>query len=738
MNKIYIKGNYKRSIFTSNNGYVIGLFKVKDTNDEELEIYINKTITFTGYFAELNEDDLYIFYGELIEHPKYGTQFQVTEYERVKPDDKDGIVAFLSSDLFKGVGDKLATQIVNVLGDDTLDKILEEKESLLLVPKMTSKKMNLIYETLVKYEESHKKVIYLTELGFSMKDALSIYNYYKEDTILALNNDIYKIIDDIEDINFLKIDKISYKLEYEVDDSRRIKACIIYAMNNLSFKQGDTYSYFEEIKKEVELYLKIYIDENDFINYLDSLRFENKIVLQDDKYYLKNMYEDEKLVAEEINYLINKEKTTYKKLDNYLSILENENNIIYNDEQKEAIKKSLENNILIITGGPGTGKTTIIKTIVDLYQSLNKYTNEQMESKLALLAPTGRASKRMCESTFFKATTIHRFLKWNKENNEFLVNEYNKSKSELIIIDEVSMIDTNLFASLFRGITRNVKIVLVGDYNQLPSVGAGQILKDLIESRMVDTVELDLLYRQDENSYINILASEIKDNNLSEDFKNIKEDFAFLECKSEVIKNSIKDIALKFKEKGYTYKEFQFLAPMYAGVNGIDNLNKILQNIFNPKDESKKELNYGDVIYRENDKILQLVNMPDENVFNGDVGIIKEIIPYSKSESKKNEIYVDYDGTIVKYLPNDYSKIKHGFITSIHKSQGSEFNLVVIPICFNYQRMLYRKLIYTAITRAKKRLIILGETNAFLYAVKNDEEIIRKTSLKENLINMNK
>ncbi len=720
----YIKGNYRKSIFASEKGYVIGLFKIKETDNEELKIYVNKIITFTGYFHELNLDDMYIFKGDVVDHPKYGLQFNVLEYERLKPEDEDGLVAFLSSDLFKGVGEKLAKSIVDTLGKNVLDEIIKDETCLLLVPKMTNKKAHTIYETLMKYEESHQIIVYLTELGFNMKDALDIYNTYKSETIIHIEHNPYCLTDFI---SFLKVDEIALKLNVDVSDERRIKACIIYMMNKLLFANSDTYLEYDEILESVFNYLKIDLNVDDFDLYLEELINENKIILIDNKYYLKEMYDSEINITNTIKYLANK-KIDKLFLDNRIEELEKINNIKYNDKQKEAIKKSLENNITIITGGPGTGKTTIIKAICELYQNIFKLSYEELTNRIALLAPTGRASKRMSESTNLPASTIHRFLKWNKETNEFLVNEYNKNDHHLIIIDEVSMIDLNLLDSLFKGLTKNIKLVLVGDHHQLPSVGPGNILKDLIESDLIDTIYLDTLYRTDENSYITTLAHEIKDNNLSESFLETKSDYTFLKCHS--IKDNLKNLCLQLKEKGYDYKRVQIMAPMYAGINGIDNLNKELQNIFNPK-TNQNEIKYGDVVYRENDKVLQLVNLPEENIYNGDIGIIKNIVKIQN----KTFIYIDFDGNLVKYETKDLNKITHGFIISIHKSQGSEFEVVIMPICNSYKRMLYKKLIYTGITRAKKKLILIGEPDAFLYAVNNSNERTRKTNLLEQLKN---
>lgn len=730
----YVKGTFKNTIFSSDKGYIIGLLKVSETNIVDMQDFVNKTITFTGYFAELNLNEKYVMYGEIVNHPKYGFQFNVTESKKVQPQDKDGIVEFLSSDLFKGIGEKLAKKIVDILGDKTLELILEDKSNLYQVPKLSQAKIDIIYDSLTKYEESHQTIVKLTELGFSMRDALGIYNVYKSNTISVIENNIYRVIDDVDDINFTKVDSIFTSLNDDKYNINRISALILYIMKELSFKTGDIYLSYSNIYNGVSNYLKEELSSSLFEDALCMLEEELKIKVEDDRYYIYSDYMDEDYIVNKLNYLINKDTTKYKNIDLRIKELEDKYEIKYSEKQKEAIVKALENNILIITGGPGTGKTTIIKAIVDLYKKLNKLELKDLINSLALLAPTGRASKRMSESTMLPATTIHRFLKWNKEANEFMVNEYDPDFSNLVIVDEVSMIDNHLMSSLLRGLTNNIKLVLVGDYNQLPSVGAGNVLKDLIDSDIIDKVELNLLYRQDEESYIPILANDIKNDALDEEFLVDRDDYKFLRCQSDLILPSLINICTKVISKGYDYKRIQLMAPMYGGVNGIDNINKVLQDVFNPPDISKLELRYGDITYRENDKILQLVNDPDNNVFNGDIGVIKKI---SKSGTKSglSEITIDYYGNIVTYTSKDFNKFKHGFIISIHKSQGSEFEFVIMPISSSYKRMLYKKLIYTGITRAKKKLVLIGEAEAFIYGVKNNLERERKTTLLEKLIN---
>ena len=365
--KHYIKGNYRKSIFKTDQGYVIGLFKVRETNSENLADFVNKTITFTGYFHELNEDDLYVFYGEDIFHPRYGLQFQVTEYERLTPKDKDGLIEFLSSDLFKGVGEALATNIVNELGENAIEKILENEEVLYDIPKLTIKKAHKIYETLNKYESSHQVIIYLTELGFNMKDSLNIYNTYKEQTINNIEYNIYKLIDDINGISFVKVDEVAKKFNIKEDDERRIKAAIIYVMNKLVYEKSDTYLEYNEIYNGVYGYLRLNLDNDLFNRLLSELEQEFKIVIEDDRYYLKEMYEAEENIANKIKIITNLNETKYKNLDEKINYIEEINNLKYSENQKKAIKSALIDNLLIITGGPGTGKTTIVKAICQLY-----------------------------------------------------------------------------------------------------------------------------------------------------------------------------------------------------------------------------------------------------------------------------------------------------------------------------------------------------------------------------------
>ena len=453
----------------------------------------------------------------------------------------------------------------------------------------------------------------------------------------------------------------------------------------------------------------------------EELKNKIDIISIYDKEYpliLKNIYDIETSIAKKITILSNKEKKELKHSNTFIDTLEKIFDIKYNKLQKQAIISSLENKINIITGGPGTGKTTIIKGIVELYKQINLLTFDSLTKDVALLAPTGRAARRITETTNFKAVTIHKFLKWDKATDTFQVNKYNKSDAKIVIIDESSMIDMFLFNSLLEGLTDDVRIILVGDYNQLPSVLPGQILKDLIDSDIIPVVKLNELYRQKEDSYIVSLANEVKNGNLEENFTLKKSDYNFIETKKENIEIIVSELCKKALEKGYTYNQLQVLVPMYKGANGIDNLNNKLQDIFNPKQDNKDEFIYNEVIFREGDKVLQTKNINDLEISNGDIGIIDSI---TKTNNNVKAI-INFDGIVVEFTKKNFEDLKLGYAISIHKSQGSEFEIVIMPMDISYKRMLYRKLIYTGITRAKKSLTIVGEKEAFIYGIKRVEE----------------
>lgn len=721
----YIRGNIRDIFYKTDKGFMVGIFKIRETNDKELEQYVNKTITFSGNFHELINDSEYKFYGEVTNHPKYGFQYKVSYYEKLIPEEKNSIITFLSSGIFPGIGIKTATKIVDKLGDNTLELILEDYNNLLLIPSIKEEKAKMIYDILYNEQMSYKTVMHLQDMGFSMSESVKIYETYKEKSITVVENNVYEIIDKISGIGFLTIDKIGLKLGINKEDERRIEAGILYSMYDLCISSGNTFSHFNEIYLRTIKHLDLSIDVNTFEYYLLKLNKSNDVIIMEDKYILKDIYEIEKSISSKISVLVSSPKVEIKGLESVLSMLENVFSIEYNELQKNAIKTSLENKINIITGGPGTGKTTIIKGIVEAYKQIEKINDIRLNDEMVLLAPTGRAARRIIETTNFKASTIHKFLKWDKETDTFQINKYNKSKAKIVIIDESSMIDIFLFNSLLEGLSDNVRIIMVGDYNQLPSVLPGQVLKDLIDSNVVPIIKLNELYRQKEDSYIITLANEIKTGSLNEKFTEKKSDYNFIETQKEQVDFVICELCKKAIEKGYDYNKVQVLAPMYKGLNGINNLNNKLQEIFNPKSKEKDEYVYNDIIFREGDKVLQTKNINDLEISNGDIGIIDSITKTTNNISAM----INFDGVVVEFSKKNFEDLKLGYAISIHKSQGSEFDIVIMPMDLSFKRMLYRKLLYTGITRAKKSLTLVGEKSAFIYGVSRIEEESRNTLL---------
>jgi exodeoxyribonuclease V alpha subunit len=727
----YIKGNVREVFYKTDKGFMVGIFKIREASDSELEEYINKTITFSGNFHELLNDCDYKLYGSINNHPKYGFQYKVTYYEKLVPEEKNSIISFLSSDLFPGVGVKTATKIVERLGDNTIDLILENYDNLFLIPSLKEDKAKMIYDILHNEQESYKMIMYLQEKGFSLNEAVKIYGSYKSNTINTLENNIYEIIEKIIGIGFITVDKVAIKMGIDKSDRKRIEAGILFSMYDLCLSSGNTYSSFNEIYLRSYKYLDINIDINEFESYIINLNKEDKIIILEDKYILKTIYDVEKNISNRVLRSIKDKPINIKNSEKNIEFLEDIFCIKYNKLQKKAIVTSLENKLSIITGGPGTGKTTIIKGIVELYKSLENITTDKLVKDLVLLAPTGRAARRIMETTNFKAITIHKFLKWDKETDTFQVNKDNKSEAKFLIVDESSMIDIFLFNSLLEGLNEDARITLVGDYNQLPSVLPGQILKDLIDSDVIPTIKLNELYRQKEDSYIINLANEIKEGQLNEFFTDKRSDYNFIETNKDNIESIVCELCKKAIEKNYSYNDIQVLVPMYRGTNGIDNLNNKLQDIFNPKSDKKEEFEYNDNIFREGDKILQTKNINDLEISNGDIGIIDSI---TKTNNNINAI-IDFEGIEVEFTKKNFDDVKLGYAISIHKSQGSEFDLVIMPMDISFKRMLYRKLIYTGVTRAKKSLTFVGEKDALLYGVSRNNEEIRNTLLKELITN---
>ena len=712
-----IKGKLSKIIFHNNqNGYTVGLLKVKESDIDDL---VNKTVTFTGSLPDLNEIDTYIMTGSLTNHEKYGSQFQVKSINRIMPQETDAMIDILSSNLFKGIGKKTAEKLVSVFKEKTFDVILNDTGNLLLIPGISEKQAKTLKEALKQYQGSYEDILMLNKLGFSTSESMKIYHYYKDKLNEVLDGNLYNIYYDIDEISFPRVDSI-FVAKYKKDSPSRVAGAIIYIIKTLSMTYGHTYFSKEEVNSYLFRVLKVEVSEKVVADAYNSLLVDERIVIKDDRLYLWEMYEAETLIARRLRLLAHEDKIKYKNLDTKIKEIETHYGIVYTDEQLDAIKLAITRKVAIITGGPGTGKTTILKGILDLYKVLSSSDKIRLNEQIALLAPTGRASKRMSEVTNFEASTIHRFLKWNKDTNRFQINEYNKSSVSFVIIDEASMIDTMLLANLLKGLKSSCHIIFVGDANQLPSVAAGDVLNDIIESKELPVYALKNWHRQGSDSKIIPFAHRINEGILDKELLNSGNDLEFIPCRDNEIIEVIGNVC-----KDYNSYDLQVLAPIYKNRNGIYAINDHLQKLWNPKSPNKKEIEGNESIYREKDKVIQLSNMKDESVFNGDIGIIDRI----KLLGNK-ELYIDYDGNLVKYTKSMLQNFTLGYAISIHKSQGSEFDTVLIPFTFDYRKMLYRKLIYTGVTRCKKKLILVGDINALEQAIRNNQEQKRRTSLK--------
>ena len=719
----YIKGKFKKIIYqNSDNNYLVALFKVSETDCEEINKTDNKLIHVNGLINDVKLEANYLLKGDYVKHPKYSWQFAFNAYELIKPEGKDAILEFLQSSFVEGCGKITAERIVKKYGDKSLELIKEDVNNLLAIKGMTALKAMKIYNSILAYEKDERVILELTQIGFSIEDSAKILAKHADEIEAIIEGNLY-LLKDLFD--FKKIDDL-YLNNFDRESPLRCKECLLNSMMQISFNEGSTYYSLEEIYKALTVFFNLNIDHDTFMDYLNELANEGQIVVIDKRFYLTKYFMEEESVA---SYLYGISKGKIKKikdLDHKLALYEEKQHIIYNEEQKKAIKAALSNSISIISGGPGTGKTTIIKAIVDLYIKEHSLMKDEILREIALLAPTGRASKKLSLATNLPAYTIHRFLKWHKESDTFEYDENNKIVQKLIIVDETSMIDISLMKALLSALNPNSNLILVGDIYQLPSVGPGLVLQDLINSDYFMYNPLSIIYRQSDNSYIPFLAKDIKLQNIDEEFMYKRDDYNFIVCSEEEILAKVVASVKYALSKNITEDEMQILAPMYKGINGIDNLNIKLQALYNPPDNHKKEIKYLDKIFRENDKVLQLVNDSDNGVFNGDIG---KIISIYRNHLNKDAIRIDFDGNLVEYEKKDLKNIMHAFAMTVHKSQGSEFNHVIMPISKGYYSMLYNKLLYTGVSRAKKSLTLIGDPRYFISGIQNNYSSLRKTSL---------
>ncbi|MEW9500526.1 SF1B family DNA helicase RecD2 [Jeotgalibacillus marinus] len=740
----YIKGRHIVTIFhNEDNMYSVVRVRVEETNTTNEE----KEAVVTGHFPKMQEEDTYVFHGNFKEHPRFGMQFLATRFKKDIPQTKQGIVHYLSSDLFQGVGKKTAEKIVDTLGEKAISKIMENETVLQNVPKLSSDKAKHIYDVLIEHQGLERVMVHLSDWGFGPQLSMKIYQLYQETTLEILQKNPYQLVYEVEGVGFGKADELGRHLGLSGKHPDRIKAACLYCLQQTSLQEGHVYADSKDLLVKVkELLLKHQaenIEYSDIASQLLKLDEEGKIIGEDKRIYMPSLYFSEKGLVTNIQHLLSHKEyeDQFPESEFLLALgdLEERIDVSYAPSQKEAIQKALTSPLMILTGGPGTGKTTVIKGIVELYAELHglsldldQYSNEE-PFPIVLAAPTGRAAKRMSESTGLKAMTIHRLLGFTGQE-EMEDDDERLIKGRLLIIDEMSMVDTWLAHQLLQAVPETMQVILVGDQDQLPSVGPGQVLQDLLNSKVVPTVHLTDIYRQEEGSSIIELAHQMKQGQLPQNLRQKRPDRSFFPCRADQMEEVVGKIVNNAIAKGYSSKDIQVLAPMYRGPAGIDRLNQLLQELMNPnKDGSRKELKWGDVTYRIGDKILQLVNQPESHVFNGDMGEVISIFYAKENTEKQDMLLVSYDGVEVTYTRQDLHQVTHAFCCSIHKSQGSEFPIVILPVVKSYYRMLRRNLLYTAITRSKRFLIMCGEEDAFRFGVERKDDLMRLTTLRQKL-----
>lgn len=735
----YIKGEIIFTIFQNvKEHFTIARLKLIETNED----YKEKEIVAKGYFSNLQEGVQYQFFGKMVTHPSFGLQYQVDSYQTVVPETKDGLVTFLSSDIFAGIGKKTAESIVGLLGEDAIDKILENPDVLLEVPRMPKKTINRLVKTLQENHGFEQVAVSLTKYGISLKVAQQLFKIYKTDTLQYINENPYQFVFDVEGFSFTTADKIASFNGMSKTDPNRIAASCRHVLE-LATLDGHVYLPVDECIQRMIDVLQVYtLEAKSLHEQLHEFSQEKRIFLVDNKVYLPSLY-----IAEE-NFTVRMKRIMEDEVDivtpdtelmQIIGEIEEEEHLNYGAEQFEAIKRAVHSKLMILTGGPGTGKTTVIKGILKAYAHIHDLSlipgdyDNQADYPFILTAPTGRAAKRLQQSTGVKATTIHRLLGWDGHNN-FEKNEHEKLSGRYLIIDEFSMVDTWLANHLFKAIPDDMQVLFVGDEDQLPSVGPGQVLADLLSSDVLPYVQLNEVYRQKQGSKIIELAHQIKRDSCTEKDIEKAHDFSFIECSEEQVVPLVAQIIERALDKEHNINDIQVLAPMYRTDAGINAINKYVQQLVNPKTKAKRERIVNDVTYRVGDRVIQLVNQPEDAVFNGDIGEIVAIFNKTENEEKEEQIVVAFDENDVVYTRSTYNNIMHAYCISIHKSQGSEFPIVIMPVVHSYRRMLRKNLLYTAITRSKQSLVLCGQKQAFIQGINTLDTNIRYTTLKQHLL----
>lgn len=738
-----VQGEYIQQIFgaADSNYQIIRVVLLEDTP----ELSMHDTLTITGAFPPLTLNTPYEFSGKVIDHPKYGIQFQAASANVLMPKEKEHIIQFLKNLKIKGIGAKTCERLYDFFGPEMLEIISRGDHHVFdgfHQARWTEEKAHTLQQAIGEQINIKNYFFDLIKLGFPMHIIMQLHEQYQDELMTIIQTNCYQLLDDFDGISLKAIDQIVFT-HFSEQTTYRLRYAILYSMKQICYRTSSScvpkaliLNYLADEKIALD-------DEVDFNACLETLIADKKIYQTGSYYVLDYFYYTEKLIAQYLLGIQNDRLDLLEDqalLDTYITQCEGDFGIQYDIQQKAAISGAFQEAICLITGGPGTGKTTIIHAILTIFLALRQeqqYPPEIAEAAIVLLAPTGRAAKRMQHATGFKAQTIHRFLGWDLHHNTYRFNERNPIKEvECIIVDEASMIDMWLLAALLKAVPNLRQLIVVGDADQLLSVAHGQCFLDMLHSECFMTSRLSKIFRQKANSTIIDVANAINQGEHSDLYFQQSADYSFLEMQAPQMLDAIAKICVSALDKGYDITQIQVLAPMYKGIVGINAINQHLQKVFNPQSYEADEIftKADGTVFLPQDKVLQLKNLPDVDVYNGDIGMIMSITQFSP---KEYEIEIDFSGTTVVYTQNDIDLITHAYCISVHKAQGSEFPLVIMPLFFQYSIMLYRQLLYTGASRAKKALVVLGNKQAYLNAIHNDKKNIRLTCLETFLSHKN-
>lgn len=693
-----------------------------------LSLETGEEVIIKGVLPKLTEDLLYEFEVDEVNHPQYGLQYDVKSFKQAATHNREGLISYLSSDLFFGVGIITATRIVDTFGTEAIDIILEDKNVLKRIG-FNALQIERFYQALYKNQKLDKVLVDLFSYGLRLKISMKLIDFYGYDVVEVIKENPYRLMYDIENIGFLRADAIAKKIGIQDDDPKRVEAAIVYSINEYINSSGHTYLNEKNLLQAINKILNTDELKEEINTAKENLISKNIIYVEDNNYTLAQVKKTEENLAKQLLRFTNKKRTNVN-LDDLIAQVEKINRITYTVKQKEAINEAINNPLTVITGGPGTGKTTVLLGILSVY-ALYKGINIRGSSvvdNVGVCAPTGRAARRMSDLIGIPAFTIHRLLGYGYDRT-FMYDEENQLPQALFIIDEASMIDIYLAENLFKSIPNNAQVVIVGDKDQLPSVGPGQVLADIISSGRAPTIVLDEIHRQSLDSGIIKLANDVNNQTINSESYEAKEDLIFIKEDSKEIVKTLIELTTQALENGYDLiEDIQVLIPMYNGSVGINTVNQMFQSHFHKKEEVHVERNLERFYI--GDKVMHLVNSPEKGVMNGDIGKIISI--YSTKENEKI-VLVSYQEGEVPYNLNELEELTLAYAISIHKSQGSEYKTVFIPLVRSYKIMLRKELLYTAITRAKNHLYLIGEIDLISYASGKINEK-RQTKLKEYLL----